>query len=393
MKKAFIVAHLAIKNYLEDKGDLAFGILLPVVIFALMYGTFGGQDMFHGTAHIVNEDPDGSYSTLLIDQLDSMDSLDVKILSKEDAEIQLERSDMLLALFIPEGFSSDVSNGQNAELTFRQRGNGGQEGQIVASLVRSVIEDFNREFYVYQQVNSVLEGEEIPQDTINVTVEQYLEQERENPVIGITTKITGSSPDPVKQFLPGIITMFVLFAITLNARALVEERRTGTLERLLTTRLSIRQLFFGKFLSGIVRGFIQVCILLILSYIVFQIFTPLTFIEALVAALIFCLAASAIGMLIASIARTEDQAVWTAVVFTMIMVMLSGTFFPIPEGSVLETISLASINTYAISMLDILISQGGSLANAWLEITVLLGVAIAGLAISRGIFKVMPGGR
>ena len=56
MKKALVIALREVKSYLQDKGDLAFSLLLPVVTFALIYGAFGGQSLFHGTAYIVNED-------------------------------------------------------------------------------------------------------------------------------------------------------------------------------------------------------------------------------------------------------------------------------------------------------------------------------------------------
>jgi len=187
--------------------------------------------------------------------------------------------------------------------------------------------------------------------------------------------------------------MFVLFAVTLTARALVEERRLGTLERLLTTRLSVGQLFIGKFLASISRGFVQTLILLVLAYIVFQLFTPLSFVQVLVIALIFAAAATALGLIIASIARSEDAATWIAVFFTMVMVMLGGTFFEISEGSVLYFISRASVNTYANQAFKTLIAQGGSLADVGLEIGVLAGVTVVGLVISRIFFKVMPGGR
>ncbi|MBC8476963.1 MAG: hypothetical protein H8D49_01330, partial [Dehalococcoidia bacterium] len=60
MFKAILVAIHEVHIYLQDKGDLAFSLLLPVVTFALMYGAFGGEMEFHGTAHIVNQDPGGS---------------------------------------------------------------------------------------------------------------------------------------------------------------------------------------------------------------------------------------------------------------------------------------------------------------------------------------------
>jgi ABC-2 type transport system permease protein len=393
MNRAFIVAIREVRTYFQDKADLAFSLLLPIAIFTLMYFAFGGTSLFHGTAHIVNEDEGGTYATVFLEQLEEIDVLDVELLAAEDADKKLDNSDLLMVIYIPEDFSKNLAAGEPAQLLFKQRGNGGDEGQIVASLVRGVAEGMNQQFQVYNEVNSALAEYDIPQERINITVEKYLDQERESPVIGVNEQTVGASPDPVKMFLPGVVTMFVLFAITLSARAIVEERRKGTLERLLTTRLSVGELFVGKFLASVARGFVQTLILLILAYAVFQIFTPLSFIECLVIALVFAAAASALGMVIAAVARSEDSATWIAVFFTMVMVMLGGTFFEISQGSVLYTVSQFSINTYANTAFKTVISEGGSLANLGLELGVMAGVAVVGLGLSRILFKVMPGGK
>lgn len=392
MIRAWIVALREVRTYLQDKGDLAFTLLLPIILFALMYGAFGGDTLFHGTANVVNED-DGVYSTVLLDQLEAIDSLDVELLTAEDADAKLDNSNLLMVISIPDDFSSNLAMGEPAQLVFKQRGNGGDEGQIVASIVRGVAEQMNQQFQVYNEVNSALAEFDIPQNSIALTVQQYLDDERQSPVVVVNEQTVGTSTDPVKMFLPGIVTMFVLFALTLSARTIVEERKKGTLERLLTTRLSVGQLFAGKFLSSVSRGFVQTLILLALAYIVFHIFTPLTFIQSLVIVLIYAAAAGALGMIIAAIARSEDGASWIAVFFTMVMVMLGGTFFGISEGSVLYTLSQISINTYANSALNTVIAEGGSLANLGLELGVLAGVAVVGLFISRILFKVMPGGK
>jgi ABC-2 type transport system permease protein len=393
MNRAFILAIKEVKSYLQDKGDLAFSLLLPIILFALMYGAFGGSTLFHGTAHIVNEDKGGVYSTILLEQLEAIEEVDVELYTAEDAEKKLEDSNLLMVIFIPEDFSESLANGEPTQLVFKQRGNGGDEGQIVASIVRGVAEQLNLQFQVYNEVNRALAGIAIPLESINVTVQQYLNQEYQSPTVVLKEETVGTATDPVKMFLPGVVTMFVLFALTLSARAIVEERKKGTLERLLTTRLSVGQLFFGKFLAGVSRGFVQTLILLALAYIAFQIFTPLTFIQSLVILLIFAAAASALGMVIAAIARSEDGASWIAVFFTMVMVMLGGTFFEITEGSVFYTISRFSINTYANSAFKTVIADGGSLANLGLELGIMAGVAVVGLGLSRILFKVMPGGK
>ena len=384
---------LQVRIYLQDKGDLAFSLLLPVVTFALIYGAFGGQTQFHATARVVNEDPGGIYSESLIEQLDALDELDVDLLSREEADRKLERSDLLMAIIIPEGFSDGLVSGEPVQIIFRQRGNGGQEGQIVAALVRSVADDISLGLQVQGQVIAALVDGDTTINQIETTVERLLNTERENPTIAVTEEAIGSSPDPVNQYLPGIITMYVLFAVMLSARTLVEERHLGTLERLLTTRLSIGQLFAGKFIAGISRGFIQTVILMVLSYAVFQIFTPLSFVSSLLVAIVFTGAASALGLVIASAVRTPDQATWAGVVFTIVMFMIAGTFFPIEEGTVMEILSRFSINTYANSAFTTLISEGGSLADIGFELGVLAGVIVVGLLLSRYLFKAMPGGR
>jgi ABC-2 type transport system permease protein len=393
MHRALIVALREVRTYLQDKVDLAFSLLLPIAIFALMFGAFGGESLFHGTAYVVNEDQDGAYSTLLVDRLDGLDNLDVELVTPAAAETKLERSDLLMVLYIPEGFSTKLASGEPAQLIFRQRGNGGQEGQIVASLVRGMAEEIDQQFQVLSQVENALAGRGIPPESIVMTTQQFLAQEQDSPTVRVGEETVGSSPDPVNQFLPGIVTMFVLFAITISARAIVEERKKGTLERLITTRLSMGQLFLGKFLASVSRGFVQTVILLTLAYAVFQLFTPVSFIESLVVAVIFAGAASALGLIIASVARTEDQATWIAVFFTMAMVMVSGTFFEISEGSVMAAISKISINTYANDAFRTIIAEGGSLADLGLELGVLAGVIGVGLALSRVIFKAIPGGK
>jgi ABC-2 type transport system permease protein len=393
MLRPLLVALLQVRIYLQDKADLAFSLLLPIAIFALMYGAFGGQTQFHGTAHVVNEDRGAPYSDLLVERLEEIDNLDVKLHSASDADSKLDRADLLIVLYIPEGFSQSLASGEQATLVFRQRGNGGDEGQIVASIVGGVVDQMAQEFQVLSQVGEALAGSGISQDRIDVTVHRLLEDERESPAVAVSEETLGGSPDPVNEFLPGIVTMFVLFAITMTARALVEERMKGTLERLLTTQLSVGQLFAGKFLVNLSRGFIQTLVLLLLSYAVFQMFTPLSFIESMVLAVIFIAAVSSMGLIIGSLARTEDQATWIAVFFTMVMVMLGGTFFEIPEGGVMNVISKISINTYANDAFKTIIAEGGSLADVGLQMVVMAGVAAVGLFLGRVLFRVMPGGR
>jgi len=392
MKNALLVALREARSYLVDKADLAFSLLLPIVTFALIYGAFGGQGLFHGTASIVNEDTNGVYAQQLLDSIKKQDSLTVEMLTRTDAETKLNHASLNMVFFIPPDFSSKLNMGQPVAMIVMQRGNGGQDGQIVASIVGGVVSEFNQQFSVTDQVNQALAGKNIPPAQVTVTAMQFLNRERQDPLVGINEASVGSKPNTVNEFLPGIITMYVLFSISISAAALVDERRRGTLERLLTTHLTVGGLFLGKFLANVFRGFIQTFILLVLSYAVFRIFTPLTFIESLLIALIFATACSAIGLLIASLVRTQDSATWIGVFFTMTMTMLGGTFFTISKGTTLYTFSKFSINGYANNAFKTLINNG-SFSTLGVEIAVMVGVTVVGLILSRLTFKALPQGK
>ena len=72
MIKVLYVALLETKIFLKDKAGLAFSLVLPIAIFALMYGAIGGQIQFYGTAYIVNEDNDSTYSLFLRERLNEV---------------------------------------------------------------------------------------------------------------------------------------------------------------------------------------------------------------------------------------------------------------------------------------------------------------------------------
>ncbi|RPH32837.1 hypothetical protein EHM92_08485, partial [bacterium] len=82
MSRVLTIALREVRSFFQDRADMVFGLLLPVAIFALMYGAFSGQSLFNGTAYVVNEDPDGIHSRVLIERLSAKENLEVTLLSR-----------------------------------------------------------------------------------------------------------------------------------------------------------------------------------------------------------------------------------------------------------------------------------------------------------------------
>ena len=159
MLRPLYIAALETKRFLLDRGDLAFSLALPIVLFALMYGTFGGGESFNGTAHVVNLDG-GPAALSLIEGLDAADGVDVETHSLSDADKGLDRSSFLSVAVIPEGFSEALGDGEQTSLIFKQRGSGGDEGQIINGMIRAIAQEMAGEAQVHSVVREIIRGKQ-----------------------------------------------------------------------------------------------------------------------------------------------------------------------------------------------------------------------------------------
>ena len=163
------------------------------------------------------------------------------------------------------------------------------------------------------------------------TVGALIEQAAVAPPVGVEVRAVGEEEDPLDRLIPGVLTMFLMLATTISAGAIIAERNAGTLERLLTTRLSVNQLYAGKFLASVARAMVQALILLSLAFAVLRVGDAATFAQVVVFSLLIAAAVSSLGLLVAGLARTEEQATWGSVFLTMTLTVFSGTFVSVGE--------------------------------------------------------------
>ena len=389
MTRPFLLALLEVKRFLADRGALAFSIALPIVLFALMLGVFGGEASFNGTAHVADLDG-GDAARKLIERIEDVEGLDVRLYTEAELDDALERSAVLTGFVIPAGFTAALESGTPAPIRVKRRGSGGDAGQITASIVRGVAGGLASE-YELRRALAALVSDATPQERVEAQTGVLLADARREPpvrVVNETLVEQEEEEDILDRLLPGIIVMFLLFSVALNAQTLIEERRNGTLERLLTTRLSAGELFAGKFLAGVSRGMLQMLVLLVLAFAVLRIAGPGALVQSAVLALVVSAAASAIALVIATVARSEDQATWGAAFITMFMAVFGGTFFPIGDSGTLELFSRFTLNRYAIDAYEGILAETATLGDATSEVAILVGVTLVCLVIARVLFRV-----
>ena len=386
MLRPFVVAWVELKRFGADRGALAFSIALPIALFSLMYGVFGGGTSFSATASMVDLDG-GPVAAKLLDRISAVDGLTVELLTEAEADSALDRSRILTAVVIPAGFSGKLEAGGPASVLFKRRGSGGETGQIVSQIVQGAAQDIAAEFEVRELVRTQLNGKGIPEAQIEQSVRALMDAARTAPAVTVERRTVGEEEDPLDRLIPGVLTMFLMFAATMSAASIIVERRTGTLERLLTTRLSVNQLFVGKFLASVGRAMAQALILLSLAFAVLRVADAAAFAQVVVLSLLIAAAVSSLGLVVAGMARTQEQATWGSVFLTMTMTVFSGTFVSVGETGVLAFLSKLTLNKYAIDGIHGIISGNAGLAGQGPEAAILGGIAVIGFIVARVAFR------
>ena len=386
MLRPIIIAWVELKRFGADRGALAFSIALPIALFALMYGVFGRGVSFSATASMVDLDG-GPVGSKLLERISAVDGLTVEMLTEAEADSALDRSRILTAVFIPTGFSGKLEAGEPASVLFKRRGSGGETGQIVSQIVQGAAQDIAAEFEIRELVRGQLDGTGVPEAQIERTVSALLDEASTAPAVAVEHRSVGEEEDPLDRLIPGVLTMFLMFAATMSAASIIVERRTGTLERLLTTRLSANQLFVGKFLASVGRAMAQALILLSLAFVVLRVGDAAAFAQVVVFSLLVAAAVSSLGLVVAGMARTQEQATWRSVFLTMTMTVFSGTFVSVGETGVLAFLSKLTLNKYAIDGIHGIISGNAGLAGQGTEAAILGGIAVVGFIVARMAFR------
>jgi ABC-2 type transport system permease protein len=163
-------------------------------------------------------------------------------------------------------------------------------------------------------------------------------------VLGETKK------DPtVAVFAAGLGVMFLLFSAAGAGGALIEEVESGTLDRVLSTRVTMTQLLLGKMLYLSTVAVAQLTVMFVWGEVFFGLELHRHLSGFLVMAVVTALAASAFGLVLAALSRTRMQLVALSNLLILVMSALGGSMFPryLLSESV-QKVGLITLNAWAI---------------------------------------------
>jgi ABC-2 type transport system permease protein len=192
---------------------------------------------------------------------------------------------------------------------------------------------------------------------------------------------TGPVLDNVMLIMLGLFPFVIMFLIT--SIAMLRERTSGTLERLMTTRTGKGDLLFGYGIAFGVAAAVQACIAAACAYLLYGMTTAGSSSLVVLVAVLTALLGVGLGLLCSAFARTEFQAVQLLPIVVIPQALLCGLFVPRDEmAGWLQAISDVLPLSYAVEALQQVGANAEPTSTFWVDLMVVAGCVILGLTLA-----------
>ena len=187
--------------------------------------------------------------------------------------------------------------------------------------------------------------------------------------------------DRVGLTMLGIFPFVVMFLVT--SIAMLRERTSGTLERLLTTPLARLDLLLGYGLAFGLMAALQALVTVTVATTVYDLDVAGSVWLVVLIAVADALLGVALGLLASAFARSEFQAVQFMPLIVLPQFFLCGLLVPVDQmAGWLQAISHVLPLTYAVEALQEVGSSAEATGTMWFDIAIVAGAALVALALA-----------
>ncbi len=373
-------------------------LLIAPIIFSLMFGF-----MFGGFSGPGGQDEDTRLPVQIVGMKETeihqsllrfLESSSVIRVESGDEAAALEQYRQIVAdedaaavIIIPEDFAENLQETGDItlEVILDENTNAGvtvqQEIQSTLNRLQSAADAAALAVDVYQEKQNTTEE----QNTLYAAAFDQALEVWKNP--SVTSEMTqtipesqsdeGADDNAFAQSLPGMMAQFAIAGLIGAAEIIVQERKSGALDRLKTTAVSGFEIITGHWLAMFMMIFLQFAVLITFG----QIFLRLNFFNAPLATFLLAVASCAfvasLGLLIGVLAKLPEHTVIFSLLPMFIFSGLGGAWLPLEllGESIRFVAQFSPVSWIMVGFKDILL-RGGQLQDIQMSIIVLLGFAL-----------------
>ena len=383
MIRIFDIALKDLAQFLRDYKTFMFMLFMPV-LFTLLFGyAFGG---FSGNGSdsrlpvgFINEDDrwiSDTFRDLLADS-DLIRILEGEYLNASDLDRMVAEGDLAAAIIIPSGYSKALLADKTSQLIVIADTGTTAWTTVQAELLKlaSRLDGAVRTATIMEELN----GERIP---FEYGFESPLEAWNDPPITILET--TSSALDDVDEGVealshtaPGMMLQFAIAGLLTCATVIVNERKTRSLQRMLTTHTRRIQILLGHYLAIFLLIFVQFTMLIAFGQLTLKINYLRVPEGTLLVAFSAALCIAGLGLLIGVLARSEEQAVTFSLIPMFILSGLGGAWVPLEvTGETFAAIGHLSPVAWAMDGFKNIIIRGFGLESVLMPCLALAGYAL-----------------
>ena len=342
-------------HIVRDRRTLALSFAMPIVLLLLL--GFAANTDVRNVPMVVFDQDRSQASRELLDAFRAADYFRIDYAASSEAEIEelIARGEARAGMIIPAGYGSVLASGRTAQVAVVLDGS----DPIVAQTALA---------------SAVLTGQA---RATQIQLEQLAERGQSGavaPALEIRTRVW-YNPDLVSAYymVPALIGIIMLFqSVILTSTAVVRERERGTIEQLIVTPIRSWELIVGKIAPYVMIAFVSTVEVLVVGHLLFRVPIVGSIPLLLLLASLFLATALGIGLLISTLAKTQQEAMVTAIFYLLPNIFLSGFFFPLeamPEP--LQVLSHAFPLRYFLIIVRGIVLKGVGIEALWPEVIAL----------------------
>jgi len=357
MRKAFAVARKELRQIVRDRRTLAILLLLPV-FFLLLYGYALNWDIRH--VRIAVDDRDHSTeSRSLISAFVNSGYFDLAG-AADDRTISplLDRNQVRAILIIPSGLGRAVRNARPASVQVILNGDNANTATTVMSYVLTIVASESARY----------------------------SPPAAPPLVRVESRIWYNPELRSTLFLvPGLIAYITMItAVVSTALSIVREKERGTMEQVRMAPVGAGAFVVGKTIPYFVVSLASALGIIVTAMVLFDMPMRGSWLVLLLALSLFLVGALSIGLLISSVAETQQVAFQAAMLASFLPTfMLSGFIFPVSSmPPFLQLITYAVPARYFLGALRAIVLKGAGVEAVWHDLVALAGFGVAVLALA-----------
>jgi ABC-2 type transport system permease protein len=231
---------------------------------------------------------------------------------------------------------------------------------------------------------------------INAILQNYSQEINKNvkPLYQIQTQTQLYYNPELKSvftFVPGVMTIILmLVSAMMTSISITREKEMGTMEVLLVSPIKPFQVVIGKVFPYIFLSIINATIILILGIFVFKMPIEGSLFLLALESILFIITALSLGILISTIAQSQQTAMMFSLAGLMLpVIILSGFIFPISSmPAPLQIISNIIPAKWFIIIIKAIMLKGATFQTIWKETLILIGMTAFFIALSIKKYKI-----